>query len=560
MSSDPSLLKKLNAGAASGELRAFEINKPGDAATPVGRYDVSTKTVTLPQSALASESRADVVAIGRVQAMTLAFAYATYKERGVEKSVTTEMVANLQSVLNESPNLSAELKRAATTPDPLKPSEMLLERFQPIGSEFKVGGAYAIDGHEIQIPAPYLQAKTAGSAQFFNAADMTFVLGHEVRHAFNNERTVIEKAAFVREARAVASVGGPTHDYTSAIGSYQEIARKDEASAQLAGWNALVSRQKEIDPSVDLRGMLYGSQTGRVRDFLVDDNVSVAPRPGISFNDDLTIASTRENVAALGTHYFDRPSKIHPDGHARPVELGNSGVADYRNYYGAQAVSEILSIDGGSRSFHGEKPHLTIDMQKLGLHEDLLEREGISTGLLHARRPYYDSSQDVALPQYFDHTTSGKDKNAYVPSTPTDVPPRVCDIGHPDNELYGHVQSLVHELDRQHGRTPDERSDRLASSLVVAARAGGLSRVDEIGLSPDASKVWAVETKPGDIDHFFDKITSVPTVHALNTSHELSAAKWPQAMEQYNVTQQSEAMAREQAQMQQQSQGMSMSR
>jgi len=123
---------------------------------------------------------------------------------------------------------------------------------------------------------------------------------------------------------------------------------------------------------------------------------------------------------------------------------------------------------------------------------------------------------------------------------------RLDDPAHPDNGLFTSTLGLVHDLDRRHGREPDERSANAAGALVVCARNDGLRRIDQVELSDDASLIWAVERPPGIRDHFFDRHTSVPTVQALNTPVELSAERWPAAMGQFNSLQQQQTQERQQ--------------
>jgi peptidoglycan hydrolase-like protein with peptidoglycan-binding domain len=112
-------------------------------------------------------------------------------------------------------------------------------------------------------------------------------------------------------------------------------------------------------------------------------------------------------------------------------------------------------------------------------------------------------------------------------------PTRLDDPGHPDNGFYLRTRDLVYRLDREHGRTPDHRSDQLASALTVQARADGLQRIDQVALSPDASSLWGAQRPPGARDHFFDKLCNVNTVQGMNTPMEQSGAQWPQAVEQF---------------------------
>jgi putative chitinase len=116
------------------------------------------------------------------------------------------------------------------------------------------------------------------------------------------------------------------------------------------------------------------------------------------------------------------------------------------------------------------------------------------------------------------------------------------DPAHPDHTLFRQAQSQVHQLDAQLGRTPDVHSDNLAGMLTVNARTDGLQRIDQVALSTDGQRLWAVQTPPGRNDHLFDLRTSVPT-DAVNTSLEQSSVQWPQAMQQYQTLQQTQQAA-----------------
>ena len=131
-------------------------------------------------------------------------------------------------------------------------------------------------------------------------------------------------------------------------------------------------------------------------------------------------------------------------------------------------------------------------------------------------------------------------------------PARLDDPAHPDNAFYLKTRDLVYQLDQQNGRTPDERSDQLASALTVSARAAGLHRIDQVALSEDASALWGAQRPPGVRDHFFDQHCKVDTVQALNTPMEQSGAQWSQAMQHFQEQQQGQARQEQQVQQQEQ--------
>ncbi|WP_240151416.1 XVIPCD domain-containing protein [Luteibacter jiangsuensis] len=104
--------------------------------------------------------------------------------------------------------------------------------------------------------------------------------------------------------------------------------------------------------------------------------------------------------------------------------------------------------------------------------------------------------------------------------------PRLDDKSHPDHALFQQAREGVHRLDARQERTPDERSDRLAASLTVAVRQGGMQRIDDVGLSADASRTYAVQ---GDVHSPFKQVAEVDTQRAVSTSIEESSRAWQEA-------------------------------
>jgi peptidoglycan hydrolase-like protein with peptidoglycan-binding domain len=129
------------------------------------------------------------------------------------------------------------------------------------------------------------------------------------------------------------------------------------------------------------------------------------------------------------------------------------------------------------------------------------------------------------------------------------VPPvcRLDDSSHPDNAFFQNVRQHVHNLDQSLGRVPDQYSDNLASALTVQARSDGMQRVDQIALSDDGNALWAVQTPPGRRDHLFDLSTNVPTAESC-TPMEQSAARWPEAMQQFQGHEQQRAESQQRVQ------------
>jgi fermentation-respiration switch protein FrsA (DUF1100 family) len=124
------------------------------------------------------------------------------------------------------------------------------------------------------------------------------------------------------------------------------------------------------------------------------------------------------------------------------------------------------------------------------------------------------------------------------------VPVRIDHPGHPDHPMFQQARDGVRQIDTQHQRTPDERSDRLAASLVVAARETGLQQIHQVLLNSDASRTYAVQGEPNSP---LKRVAEVDTMQAMSTSLEQSSL----ALEQVGQRNQMHAQTAQQQQHQQ---------
>jgi peptidoglycan hydrolase-like protein with peptidoglycan-binding domain len=107
--------------------------------------------------------------------------------------------------------------------------------------------------------------------------------------------------------------------------------------------------------------------------------------------------------------------------------------------------------------------------------------------------------------------------------------PRLDSSDHPANGLFNQARDAVHKLDAQHGRAPDHQSSQLAGSLTAGAAKEGLTRIDHVALSDDASRAYAVQ---GELDSPFKRVAEVQTQQAMSTSLEQSTATLAQSAQQ----------------------------
>lgn len=412
-----------------------------------------------------------------------------------QPDVTPAQVLTLRSVIIGSPALSDQFNAAVAA------GHVQHVALLPAGTN--AGGTY--DGIEKTINLPARILSPASGSGSYGAAELTFVLGHEIQHGFNHAAT---SAAYTRFDEGVRVAATGNHDYTDAIGNLISSNRVDEASAQLAGWNALVGMVRTENPDATLRDFYDASP--RTRDFLMLDPETGAAvqRPQLMFATDNTLSASSANIEAMGRIYFDKQPQ--------QSALGHHGNSDYANYYGAYAVGVASRVEA-AHAVESEPPQMKLDMNRLGLQESIMEQNGIWLGPdAPSPQPYFDTSTTPPSLHYFDHTHSShthipiaaqeherlRVSNDMIERTHPAGPPATLDRS--DENLHTQIKEKVAELDAANGRTFDETSERLSASLLVVARQGGLQRVDHVVLSkptielPAAHNIFLVQGDPAD--------------------------------------------------------------
>ena len=412
-----------------------------------------------------------------------------------QPDVTPDQVLTLRRVIIGSPALSDQFNAAVAAGH--------VQRFSLLPAGTNAGGTY--DGIEKTINLPARILSPASGSGSYGAAELTFVLGHELQHGFNHAATSAAYTLFDEEVRGAAT---GNHDYTDAIGNLISANRRDEASAQLAGWNALVGMVRTENPDASLRDVFDASP--RTRDFLTLDpgTGAAVQRPQLTFATDNTLSASSANIEAMGRIYFDKPPQ--------QSALGHHGNSDYANYYGAYAVGVASRLEA-SRAVEGEPPQMKLDMNRLGLQESIMEQNGIWLGPdAPSPQPYFDTSTTPPSLHYFDHTHSThthipitaqeherlRISNDNITQTHPSGPPAALSRG--DENLHAQIRHKVAELDAANGRTFDETSERLSASLLVVARQNGLQQVDHVVLSkptielPAAYNIFLVQGDPAD--------------------------------------------------------------
>lgn len=146
-----------------------------------------------------------------------------------QAGVSSDHVGNLTATINASPALTEQFNKAVAAGH--------LKQFQALPANVNAGGDYNSATQSMRLPLSMLASPASGLP--YNAAETTFVLGHELQHGFNAAASQQSVHDFTQQVQAIARSRG-SHDYTQAIDGLIDGYRRNEASAHLAGWNALV--------------------------------------------------------------------------------------------------------------------------------------------------------------------------------------------------------------------------------------------------------------------------------------------------------------------------------
>jgi len=401
---------------------------------------------------------------------------------GQQPSVTPSHVAMLYSVVNGSPALEDQFNAAVAAGH--------LREFSLLPADTHAGGTYSGSDKTINLPVRLLAPRVGSEA--YGAAELTFVLGHEIQHGFNHEATSAAYSKFNEDVRVAAN---GNHDHTEAVSDLISANRRDEASAQLSGWNALVGMVRSANPNATLRDV-YDANL-RSRDFLTVNDATGDPvvRPQLALSPDMTLRASDANLEGMGQLYFDKQP--------HQSALGHHGNSDYANYYGAYAVGVAARAEAANATPDAPVP-MRLDMRRLGLQESLMEQNGIWLGPgSPAPQPYMDTSNTPPSLHHFDHTHS---TNTHIPiaaqeqerrrgSDATSEEPARLQISpvmsQRDEELHSQIRDHVSKLDAANGRVFDDTSERLTASLLVVAKQNGIERVDHVLLSQPTAELPA---------------------------------------------------------------------
>lgn len=275
------------------------------------------------------------------------------------KTDTTDPGKALREWLDQSPAVKARMADAV--------DKGLLVKIEALPSGTNAGGTYSADSKTMKLPIDKLNDPAQQS-------EITFVIGHEIEHAHYGTKRTAAFDTFVKDVTTLSQSKDAKHDYTKPIADYVQFQRENEGNAHLGGFNAIVSKLTHDNGKAPTLKELYEAVPGRMQDFIdrsgTAPNFTFALKPGLTQGTDMTLASTKENLATIGKIYFDAP--------ASETRIGKNGNQDYPTYYADWAMSVVESRE---KSAHdkakaanpaAKAPEVQIDLQKIGADKSLL--------------------------------------------------------------------------------------------------------------------------------------------------------------------------------------------
>lgn len=405
------------------------------------------------------------------QAQTIADAFTA--------TLTADQRTNFNNAVRNSPALVTQINAAVASGD--------LTGFAALPAGTNAGGQYNPASRVMELPLSIMNTPAAPAGARFDAGELTFVMGHEIQHAINRPTVATAYTTFDAAVNRIGQSAQATHDYTAPLNTLLTANRNDEATANIAGYNATIgmlrSGNGNRNPTLE---EIYRANPGRMQDVIAvtpGTPQTYALRAGYTQNADMTLTADAANTQAMTRYYVDMP--------AARARLGANGDSNYQNYYATSPVSTIARVELANAPTHaanGIRPQLQLNFGALGISEAQIERNGLNLGAAGTRQPYFDTSTNPPRQGNFDHTAAS---HRHVPTIRTGPPEhehgaaesRSAPAVRGDAALDPAVRSARDALDR----SPNIPADAFGPDRTRVAAAVALHAASE-GITP----TWVV--------------------------------------------------------------------
>ncbi|MGO1072336.1 XVIPCD domain-containing protein [Lysobacter sp. CA199] len=333
-------------------------------------------------------------------------------------------------IIANSPDLKAGLLRTIERGDLLKFEAEIDPRFN---------GSYDHENRTLRMSARLLNEadpRRAGDDLDQNINEARFVTGHEIDHAVSADVVRRQGEQFKEKVAAIANGPSP-HDFTVVVKDYNNGRREREASAEIAGFNAVAAHVRRQDPNATL-GSLYQADGG-LSNYIDQEGTgkpyTYALMPGLHIKPDLQLDADK-SLEAMAKDFYDN----NPNYPARNIDWAFGEI--YRQEAIAQAAHP-------GRPF----PEIRINVQELGA--------------------------EITLPPDFKDTSPAQPGQSTPPVERSNTP-RADDPSHPDHKLLEKIRDSVRGLEQGIGKPWDDQSERLSASALSMAVASKFGPGDDV--------------------------------------------------------------------------------
>ncbi|MGH8082593.1 MAG: hypothetical protein ACREP7_18600, partial [Lysobacter sp.] len=186
-----------------------------------------------------------------------------------------------------------------------------LDLLKPLDPALRARGALGgFDPTDDSIALPMDLLSAAGTDPQ-KANTLRLVLGHEIEHSINKESIERSGEHLKSEIKRIANEPSP-HDYTQLLKTTNDSQRLRESNDQIAGFNVLAAHVRRENPTATQEQMyekLYASSDQMQQYFDVGADANglrtYAPKPGLTISAQGQIATTDQNLAAIGKYFYD---------------------------------------------------------------------------------------------------------------------------------------------------------------------------------------------------------------------------------------------------------------
>ncbi|MGN6152973.1 MAG: hypothetical protein ACTHOH_13350 [Lysobacteraceae bacterium] len=364
------------------------------------------------------------------------------------KTAHTDPGAGLKTLVDTTPGLKTTLLQQIERGS--------LERFDNLGTPGALG-TYNAYSKTMAVSIDQLNDASRGNVQTANS--LRFTLAHEIDHAVTRDARLAEDRKLQSDVAGMVATPSP-HDYTGILRSYNESVRSREVHAEMTGFNALAAHVRAGNPHATLKDLYDASPADMQMYVNVDLSktpATYAPKPGLTLGADLSMASTPENVAAMGRYFYE--ANGYPE-----RKIGSAA-----SYIDGQERTALAAVRAADPTHPHPAPEVKADLTALGV-----PRLALPAGMT-------DSSPRLAPPAHTPpETGSGPSHSSSDPRQ----------VGHADHAYF---QALRERL-------PESVPDNAVAQAMLLAKREGLtdfSRVNpqEVGVSNGT--VWIGGNTPG---------------------------------------------------------------